>query len=411
MQPVAHMPLWITARVNNLENEMYGALPEELRQLTDMLRRFVDDEINPQAAEIERTNNVPQSLLTRAADLGLFGFSIPEQYGGLGESELMSSVALEALSRGPGGVTFFIAPTAPAAAIRLAGTNAQRDAFLPDLASGKSFAAFCLSEAGAGSDAAGIGTRAVRANGRWIINGSKLWISRASKSDLFLVSTVTDPAKRSKGGITIFVMKKRPGIVVGPPDWQMGLHGSGSAEVSFQDVEVREEDVLGEVGGGFEVLKFILGRARLWAAARAVGIVGRALEVSLAHVETRVQFGKKLGEFQAVKLKLADMASDLYTGRLLLYNAARLFDEELDAAQEVSIAKLFTTEAATRAADMAVQIHGAMGVSQAYHVERLYRDSRAYRILDGTSDIQRLMIASKVQKFGIGGGLAAGGLS
>ena len=382
---------------------MYGALPEELRQLTDMLRRFVDDEINPQAAEIERTNNVPQSLLTRAADLGLFGFSIPEQYGGLGESELMSSVALEALSRGPGGATFFIAPTAPAAAIRLAGTDAQREAFLPYLASGKSFAAFCLSEAGAGSDAAGIGTRAVRANGRWII--------RASKSDLFLVSAVTDPAKRSKGGITIFVMKKRPGIVVGPPDWQMGVRGSGSAEVSFQDVEVREEDVLGEVGGGFEVLKFILGRARLWAAARAVGIVGRALEVSLAHVETRVQFGKKLGEFQAVKLKLADMASDLYTGRLLLYNAARLFDEELDAAQEVSIAKLFTTEAATRAADMAVQIHGAMGVSQAFHVERLYRDSRAYRILDGTSDIQRLMIASKVQKLGIGGGLAAGGLS
>lgn len=390
---------------------MYGSLPEELVQLSDMLRRFVDEEIAPRAGEIERTNEVPADLLAQAAELGLFGFSIPEAYGGLGESELMSSVALEMLSRGPGGVTFFIAPSAPAAAIRLGGNDAQRERFLPDLAAGKTFAAFCLSEAGAGSDAAGISTRAERKDGRWIINGSKLWISRAAKSDLFLVSAVTDPAKRAKGGITIFVMKKRPGISVGPADWQMGLRGSGSAEVSFQDVEASDEDVLGEVGGGFEVLKFILGRARLWAAARAVGVISRALEVSLEHTAERKQFGKQLGEFQAIKLKLADMTSDLYTARLLLHQAARLYDEGHDAAQEVAIAKLFSTEAATRAADMAVQIHGAMGVSQDYHVERLYRDCRAFRILDGTSDIQRLMIASKVQRSGMGEGLAPGGLT
>lgn len=390
---------------------MFGSLPEELVQLKDMLRRFVDDVVAPRAAEIEQSNAVPADVLAKAGELGLFGFSIPEAYGGLGESELMSAVALEALSRGPAGPTFFIAPSAPAAAIRLGGTEAQCRAFLPDLAAGRSFAAFCLSEAGAGSDAAGISTRAVRQDGRWIINGSKLWISRAAKADLFLVSAVTDPQKRGKGGITIFVMKKRDGIAVGPADWQMGARGSGSAEVSYTNVEATDQDVLGEVGGGFEVLKFILGRARLWAAARAVGVITRALEVSLDHAAERKQFGKALGEFQTIKLKLADMASDLYTARLLLYQAARLYDEGHDAAQEASVAKLFATEAAGRAADMAVQIHGAMGVSQAYHVERLYRDCRAYRIMDGTSDIQRLMIASRVQKAGLGDGLAPGGLA
>lgn len=389
---------------------MLDALPEELLQFRDSLNRFLAEEIEPRAMEIERTNDIPDPILAKAAELGLFGMSIPEKFGGLGESELTSCVALETLSHGPGGVTFYLAPSAPAAAIHLAGNDAQRERYLPRLARGEIFSSFCLSEAGAGSDAAGIKTRAERKNGRWIINGSKLWISRARRAGLFLVSAVTDPSKRGKGGITIFVMEKRPGIVVGKGDLQIGLRGSGSAEVSFQDVEASDEDVLGTVGGGFHVLKFILGRARLWAAARAVGIIGRSLQLSLDHAATREQFGQKIGEFQAVKLKLADMTSDLYASRLMLYRAARLYEAGHDAAHEASIVKLFATEAASRAADMAIQIHGAMGVSQEYHVERLYRDCRAYRILDGTSDIQRLMIASRVQRKGLGETIAPGGL-
>lgn len=389
---------------------MYDQLPDELVQLRDTVKRFTDNVIEPYAAQIDKTNEVPQEILTQAAELGLFGLSIPEEYGGLGESEMMSCVALETLSRGPGGVTFFIAPSAPAAAIRFAGTEAQRKQFLPLLASGESSSAFCLSEASAGSDAAGIKTRAIRRDGKWVVNGSKLWISRAAKADIFLVSAVTDPEKRANGGITIFVGKKRPGIVVGKPDWQMGGRGSGSAEVSFQDVEFSDDEVLGEVGNGFGVLKFILGRARLWAAARAVGVQQRALEVVLEHVQTREQFGKKLGELQAIKLKIADMTADLYTSRLLLHRAAELFDLGHDPAQEVAIAKLFATEACSRAADTAIQVHGAMGVSQDFVVERLYRDSRAYRILDGTSDIQRMMISSAVQRRGIGEAMAPGGI-
>src|SRR5450759_41718 len=389
---------------------MQYQLPDELVEFRRNVRRFVTEEIEPRAKIIEQTNDVPQELLSKAAELGLFGLSIPEQYGGAGESELASCVALEAVSHGPGGVTFYTAPSAPAAAIRLAGNEAQRRQYLPALARGEAFSAFCLTEAGAGSDAAGIKTRAERRGDRWIINGSKMWISRASRAGIFLVSAVTDPVKRGKGGITIFVMEKRRGINVGKPDRLMGLAGSGSAEVSFENCVATDADVLGNVGGGFEVLKFILGRARLWAAARAAGICARALEVSLDHVKIREQFGKKLGEFQAIKPKLADMTSDIYIARLLLYRAAALYDAGLDPVQEVSIAKLFCTEAASRAADNAIQIHGAMGLSQDFYVERLYRDCRAYRILDGTSDIQRLMIAHNVQRNGIGEAMAPGGL-
>ncbi|MBK8738980.1 MAG: acyl-CoA dehydrogenase family protein [Betaproteobacteria bacterium] len=389
---------------------MQYELPEALVQVRDNLRRFVAEEIEPRAGVIEETNDIPDALLAKAAALGLFGLSIPEEYGGSGTSEVATCVALEALGHGPGGVTFYVAPSAPAAAIRFAGTEEQRRKYLPALARGDAIPAFCLTEAGAGSDAAGIRTRAVRQGDRWVINGSKLWISRARRAGVFLVSAVTDPEKRGKGGVTIFILDKRPGITVGKADRLLGVAGSGSAEVSFENCEATDADVLGTVGGGFDVLKYILGRARLWASARAVGMCSRALELSVAYADARVQFGKKIGEFQAIKLKLADMACDLYTSRLLLYRAAALFDQDLDPVQEVSMAKLFCTEAAGRAADMAVQIHGAMGLSREFQVERLYRDCRAFRIIDGTSDLQRMMIASNVQKRGIGEALAPGGL-
>lgn len=385
-------------------------LPEEVRQVRETVRAFVDEVVQPHAAEIDRTNEIPPEILDKARELGLFGFSIPEAYGGLGESELTSSVALETLSHGPGGVTFFVAPSAPAAAINLVGRQDQKDRYLPDLASGTRYAAFCLSEAGAGSDAAGIKTRAVRKDGGWSISGTKLWISRATHAGVFLVSAVTDPEKKGKGGITVFLIDKRKGINVGKSDWQLGGRGSGSAEVHFDECFAADDEVLGEVGYGFDALKFILGRARLWAAARGVGVIARAAELSIAHAENRQQFGKRIGEFQAIKHKIADMSADLYTARLLLYQAAMLFDEGQDAAQEAAYAKLFCSEAAGRAADAAVQIHGAMGVSQEFSVERLYRDCRAYRILDGTSDIQRGMIASRVQRVGLGDTLAPGGL-
>lgn len=382
-------------------------LPDSDRDVRDTVRAFVEQKVEPVAAEIEETGQIPRHVLDGGAELGLFGLGIPERFGGSGESLLTTAVAVEALSYGPGAVTMVMGPSAPAAAICLSGSEEQKQRYLPDLAAGRKIAAFSLTESEAGSDAAAIRTRAVRDGEDWVISGTKLYISRAALADLFLVSAVTDPS-RGKDGITVFLVDKSPQVRVGKEDVQLGLRGSSSAEVHFDGVRVGPEQVLGEVGKGFDVLKRTLTRARLWAAARSTGAMAACLDLTLAHVGQRVQFGRPLVEFQAVKLKLADMAVDVAAARHLLYSSAHALDEGRDATQETSVAKLFATEAACRVADAAVQLHGAMGVSREYPVERFYRDVRAYRILDGASDIQRLVIASALRRRGTGRSLVPG---
>lgn len=385
------------------------ALPDSARDVRDTVRAFVDQKVEPVANEIEETGRIPQHLLDSGAELGLFGLGISERFGGSGENLLTTAVAVEALSHGPGAVTMVMGPSAPAAAIGLSGSADQKDRYLPDLAAGRKIASFSLTESEAGSDAAAIRTRAVRDGDDWVISGTKLYISRAGLAELFLVSAVTDPAL-GRDGITVFLVDRSPRVRVGKEDVQLGLRGSSSAEVFFDDVRVGPEQVLGTVGKGFEVLKQTLTRARLWAAARSTGAMAACLDLTLTHVGQRVQFGHPLGEFQAVKLKLADMAVDLAAARHLLYSSAQTLDEGGDGIQETSVAKLFATEAAGRVADMAVQLHGAMGVSREYPVERFYRDVRAYRILDGASDIQRLVIASGLRRRGAGRSLVPGAI-
>jgi acyl-CoA dehydrogenase len=373
------------------------AMPEEIELLRKTVRDFVQKEAEPLAEQIDREGRIPSSLLKQAAELGLFGLSIPPEYGGAGFGELGSVVALEELSRTNGAVSMVICPTAPAATIALAGTEAQKQKYLPPLASGERLAGFCLTEPSAGSDAAGIRTTAVHKGDKFILNGNKLYISRAAIADTFIVTAVTDPTRKAKGGITVFVVERDfPGFSIGSKDDEMGLRGSGSAEVVFQDCEVPAENVVGVVGGGFDVMRKILDRARLWAAARALGASRRILELSLQYSTLREQFGKRIGAFQAIRLKLADMATWIHAGQFMVYQTAWKIDQGEDAVQEASMAKLFCSEAAGHIADMGVQIHGAMGFMKPTPVERFYRDVRAYRILDGTSDIQRLIIAGKL---------------
>jgi acyl-CoA dehydrogenase len=372
-------------------------MPEEVELLRKTVRDFVEKEAEPLAEQIDREAQIPQSLLKLAAELGLFGLSIPPEYGGTGFGELGSVVALEELSRTNGAVSMVICPTAPAATLALAGTEAQKQAYLPPLARGERLAAFCLTEPTAGSDVTGIRTSAVRKGDKFILNGNKLFISRAAISDTFIVSAVTDPTLKAKGGITVFLVERNfPGFSIGSTDDEMGLRGSGSAEVVFQDCEVPEENVVGAVGGGPAVLRKILDRARLWAAARSLGASRRILELSLQYSLLREQFGKRIGAFQAIRLKLADMATWIHAGQFMVYQVAWKIDRGEDAVQEASMAKLFCSEMAGRIADMGVQIHGAMGFMKPMPVERFYRDVRAYRILDGTSDIQRLIIAGQL---------------
>jgi acyl-CoA dehydrogenase len=373
------------------------SMPEEIELLRKTVRAFVEKEIEPLAEQIEREARVPPALVRQAADLGLLGLSIPPEYGGPGFGELGSVVALEELSRTNGAVSMMICPTAPAATIALAGTEEQKQKYLPVLAQGERIGAFCLTESEAGSDAAGIRTSAVWKGDKFILNGAKLYISRAAVAGLFIVSAVTDPSQKGRGRITVFVVESEtPGLSIGSKDDEMGLRGSESAEVVFEDCAVPASNVVGELGGGLEVLRKILDRARLWAAARAVGASQRILELSLQHATMRQQFGKPIGAFQAVRLRLADMATMIHAGRLMLYQTAWKIDQGEDAIQEASMTKLFCSEAAGHIADMGVQIHGAMGYMKPTPVERFYRDVRAYRILDGTSDIQRLIIAGKL---------------
>jgi len=373
------------------------SMPEEVELLRASVRAFVEREIDPLAEQIERDAQVPPALMRQAAELGLFGLSIPPEYGGTGFGELGSVVALEELARTNGAVSMLICPTAPAATIVLAGTEAQKQRYLPPLASGERIGAFCLTEPEAGSDAAAIRATAVRKGDTYILNGSKLYISRAALAQTFIVTAVTDPTKKGKGRISVFIAERDfPGLRIGSKDDEMGLRGSESAEVIFEDCEIPAANVVGEVGGGFEVMRKILDRARLWAAARAVGASQKILELCLQYVTIRKQFGKPLGAFQATRLKLADMATWIHAGRLMLYQTAWKIDQGVEAIQEASMTKLFCSEAAGHIADMGVQLHGAMGFMKPTPVERFYRDVRAYRILDGTSDIQRLIIAGKL---------------
>jgi acyl-CoA dehydrogenase len=372
-------------------------IPEEVVLLRQTVRNFAEKEAEPLAEQIDREAHIPRLLLKQAAELGFFGLSIPPEYGGAGFGELGSAVALEELSRTNGAVSMVICPTAPAATIVLAGTEAQKQKYLPPLARGECLASFCLTEPNAGSDAAGIRTTAIQKGDKFILNGNKLYISRAAIADTFIVTAVTDAARKARGGITVFVVEKGfPGFSVGSKDDEMGLRGSESAEVVFQDCEVPAENVVGVIGGGLDVMRKILDRARLWAAARALGASRRILEVCLQYATLREQFGKRIGAFQAIRLKLADMATWIHAGQFMVYHAAWKIDQGQDAVQEASMAKLFCSETAGRIADMGVQIHGAMGYMKPTPVERFYRDVRAYRILDGTSDIQRLIIAGKL---------------
>lgn len=382
-------------------------LSESAQAMQEVVREFVRRTVLPVANDIDRTGVIPQDVLRQGAQIGLFGLGIPEEYGGVGADLIPTVAALEALCEGPNSVSMVMGPSAPAAAICLGGSAEQRERYLPELARGEVIASFALTETEAGSDAAAIRTKAVRTGDEWTISGSKIYISRAGMAGLFLVSAVTTPGVGANG-ISVFLVEKSDRVVVGKEDWQIGLHGSSSAEVFFDDVVVPQSAMLGAEGTGFEVLKMTLHRARLWAGARSLGASQACLAMTIRHVKERKQFGKALIDFQAVKMRLADMATDLAASRLLVYHAAEALEAGIDASQEVSVAKLFATEAAGRIVDNAVQLHGAMGVSADYPLERFYRDVRAYRILDGASDIQRLVISSGLRKRGEGRSIVPG---
>ncbi|MCF8146691.1 MAG: acyl-CoA dehydrogenase family protein [Deltaproteobacteria bacterium] len=380
-------------------------IPESIRMMLDTIRRFVRQDLEPISQKVEDEDRIPDNIVQAMRELGLFGLSIPEAYGGLGLGVLGECMVYEELSKVNACFRTRIGTNngIGSQGIVIDGTEEQKETYLPRLASGEWIGVFALTEPEAGSDASNIQTTAEQRGDTWILNGRKHFITNGDIADVITVFAVTDKAKRAKGGITAFLVEKNyPGFFVGAIERKMGMRGSHTCELIFDACEIPARNVIGGssmVGQGFKTAMKVLDKGRLTMGASALGSAQRLLELSLDYAKQRVQFNQPIAGFQAIQFMLADMATQIYAGRQMLYHAARLRDQRGTAVvKEASMVKLFCTEMANRVADMAVQIHGGMGYMKDFPVERYYRDLRLTRIYEGTSEIQRLVISRELLK-------------
>jgi acyl-CoA dehydrogenase len=380
-------------------------IPENYRMMAETVRRFVERELEPISKQVEEEDRIPEEVVQKMRELGLFGLSIPEEYGGLGLGTLGECIVYEELSKTNACFRTRIGTNngIGSQGILIDGTEEQKRKYLPKIASGEWTACFALTEPEAGSDAANIKTRAELKGDHWVLNGRKCFITNGDIADVATVFAVTDPQKRAKGGITAFIVEKTfPGFYVGTIEKKMGLRGSHTAELIFEDCIVPRENVIGGdqmIGYGFKTAMKVLDKGRLTMGACAVGAAQKLLELSVKYAKQRVQFGRPIAEFQAIQFMLAEMATNIYAARQMVYHAAWLRDQRgTSVIKEASMVKLFCTEMVNRVADMALQIHGGMGYMKDYPIERFYRDVRLMRIYEGTSEIQKIVIARELLK-------------
>ena len=374
---------------------MEPVLPDELVMLQRSVRQFVDDQLAPLERQIEEKDEIPRSVIDAMAGMGLFGLGFREEVGGQGFGKLGYCVAVEQLARTNASLWNVIGGSAGlcGTAIDIGGPDAVRRRYLPDLLAARTIGAYGLSEPGAGSDAGSLKTTARRDGNGYVIDGAKTFITNAPIAALFVIFATLDPKLGSKA-ITAFVVERdTPGLEVGPNDEKMGLHGSTTAQLFFHEMLVPAAQRVGEEGKGFAVALATLDHGRLGLAAHAVGAAQHLLEASVAHAKARTQFGRPIGSNQAIQWMLADAATEIHAARLMVYDAASRADRGERVSDRASMAKLFASELLGRVADAAVQIHGGMGYMRELWIERAYRDARIYRIYEGTSEIQRMVIA------------------
>jgi alkylation response protein AidB-like acyl-CoA dehydrogenase len=378
---------------------------EEQKMLRDMVRKFVDKEVKPVAQQIDKEHRVDliEEIFKKGAALGLMGIPFPEAYGGAGLGELGYCILLEELSRGCASTSVTVGAHVGLAgmSIFLGGTEAQKKKFLVPLARGEQMGAYALTEPAAGSDAANIQLSA-KANGDdYILNGTKLWITNGDIADLIVVYGVTDPELKARGGITAFIVdNESPGFSANRIEDKMGLRGSATAELVFQDVHVPKDNVLGEVGKGFIIAMETLDESRLSLAAACLGGAKEMIRMSVDFSRKRQAFGQPIAQFQAIQFMIADMTAEAYQMESIVYRTAWMYDQGDKIPREGAICKMFCSEALDRIVDKALQIHGGNGYMGELPVERFYRDSRINRIYEGTNEIQRLVIAEDVLKEG-----------
>lgn len=363
--------------------------------LRKLVRDFTNAEIKPLARLIDEQEYIPDELIKKIANLGLLGTAFPEKYGGGGFGMVGYCVAQEEISRGCGATATFIGAhqSIGTNAIYVGGSEELKQKYLPQLTSGEKIAAFCLTEAQAGSDSFNLKTTATKKNGKWIINGEKLWITNGAIADIFSVFA------RTEKGITGFVVEKNfQGVEVGHNEKKLGIRGSVTNAIRFNDVEVPEENIIGQEGRGFIIAMKTLDAGRLTIGACSVGAAKELLELSVQFANQRVQFDKPISQFEAIEFMIAEMTTKIYLMESILYRAAEKYDQGLDISQDAAIVKLYCSEAVKEIVDMAVQIHGAMGYSSELPIERFYRDVRILKIFEGTSEIQKLIISRKTIK-------------
>ncbi|WP_018991029.1 acyl-CoA dehydrogenase family protein [Aromatoleum toluclasticum] len=373
-------------------------LNPEQREIRELARRFSDREIVPRAAEADRSKAFPVEVHQRAQELGLLGINLPEVVGGGGLGCLELVLVTEAFCRGCLGIGTALCVNALATEpIAIAGTEAQRKRYLGAAAQG-ALAGFAMTEPGAGSDVAGIRTRAERVSGGYMLTGSKIWISNANVAEFFVVFANTAPDAGHRGMTAFIVPRESKGLSVGEPLGKLGQRAAPTCEVFLDGVFVPDDQRLGEEGSGFELAMKVFDHSRPMVAAFGVGLVERCIDEALAYATERRSMGKRLIEHQAVAHKLAEMRMKLEAARLLTYHAAWLLDQGRPNTIEASIAKAFAADAAMWAATEAVQIFGGMGYSTEYPVEKLFRDAKVLQIYEGTSEIQRNIIAREMQR-------------
>jgi alkylation response protein AidB-like acyl-CoA dehydrogenase len=371
-------------------------LPEDIRLLQRTVRGFVDEVLAPCAKEIEDRDEIPPGLIAKMGEAGLFGIGHAEELGGQGFGKLGYCVAVEQLARVNASLWNIVGGSAGlcGTAISVGGPDDVRRRYLPDLFAGRKVGAYALSEPGAGSDAGSLKTAARRDGDAYVIDGAKTFITNAPIADVFVIFANAAPATGSKG-ITAFVVERgTKGLEIGPNDEKMGLHGSTTAQLYFNELRVEGSQRVGAEGDGFKIALRTLDFGRLGLAAHSVGAAQRLLEASVEQAKARVQFGRPIGANQAIQWMLADAATEIHAARLMVYEAACRADRGERITDRAAMAKLFATEMLGRAADAAVQIHGGMGYMRELWIERAYRDARITRIYEGTSEIQRVVIAA-----------------
>lgn len=367
---------------------------EEQEMMRKMVRDFAENEIAPFVERMEK-GEFPREILRKMGELGLMGIPVPEKYSGAEMDFVSYIIAINEISRVSAtvGVILSVHTSVGTNPILYFGNDEQKQRFLPKLASGEYLAAFCLTEAGSGSDAKSMKSRAVKKGDHYVINGSKMFITNGGEADVYIVFASTNPELGSNGISAFIVEKNSPGLVIGKDEHKMGLHGSRTVQLTFEDMRVPVENLLGQEGEGFKIAMANLDVGRIGIAAQALGIAEAALDAAVNYAKERQQFGKPIAAQQGIGFKLADMATNVEAARLLLYRAADLRAQGLKCGMEASIAKLFASKTAVETAIEAIQVFGGYGYTEDYPVERYFRDAKVTEIYEGTSEIQRIVIS------------------